>query len=105
MIKLLIFQLTFFGSFALIFSFSKQYNLSVLRYTITFPAFAIALMYGALMELLQFTLSNDRLGEWLDVIANAIGCSLGLVLFLWVGKTDNQKFDTYDKPKNTKSKS
>lgn len=94
----------FIWSFALIFSFSKQYNLSVLRYTKTLLAFAIALLYGMLMEVLQATLSNDRVGEWPDVIANAVGCCLGLGVFFRVRKMYNLKFDTYEKSKNTPSK-
>lgn len=92
-----------FWSFALILSISKQYNLSVLRYSRTLLAFAIALMYGGLMEVLQATLSTDRVGEWPDVIANAVGCCLGLVVFYRVRKMYNLELNTYEKPKNTPS--
>lgn len=94
----------FLWSFALIFSVSKQYNFSILRYIKAFLAFAIALLYGVLMEVLQATLSADRVGEWPDVIANAVGCCLGLVVFFRVRKMDNLKLDTYEKPENTPSK-
>ena len=94
----------FIWSFALIFSFSKQYKLSVLRYTKTFSAFTIALFYGMLMEVLQATLSSNRVGEWPDVIANSVGCCLGLVVFFRVRKMYNLKFNTYEKPENTASK-
>ena len=45
---------------------------------------AITLIYGALMELVQYFFCPLRRGEWLDWLADAIGAGLALLLFAGV---------------------
>ena len=45
---------------------------------------AITLIYGALMELVQYFFCPLRQGEWLDWLADAIGIGLALLLFAGV---------------------
>lgn len=90
--------------FALLFSFYKQYKEPQLRYSLTLLPFFIAFVYGVIMELLQHTISADRVGEWPDVIANATGCLLGLLVFFGLKNWTNQKLNTYEKSQNTSSK-
>lgn len=91
-------------TFTLILSFSKQYYQLRLRFKKTLLAFTLALMYGILMEMLQATISVDRVGEWVDVVANGIGCIIGLVVFYKVSKTLNLKLHNHGQSQNQTSK-
>ena len=94
----------FIWCFALLFSFYKQYKELDLRYSLTLLPFLIASIYGVLMELLQHTISADRVGEWPDVIANTTSCVLSLLVFFGLKKWTNQKLIAYEKPENKSSK-
>jgi hypothetical protein len=37
--------------------------------------------YGGLLEIMQATLFSQRSGDWMDFIANSIGCFIGLWFF------------------------
>ena len=37
--------------------------------------------YGGLLEIMQATIFSQRSGDWLDFIANSVGCLVGLALF------------------------
>ncbi|MEX0312734.1 MAG: VanZ family protein [Allomuricauda sp.] len=43
----------------------------------------VAVFYGMLMEVLQYTLTTDRMAEFGDVIANTIGAIVGVILIKW----------------------
>jgi len=40
-----------------------------------------SIMYGGMMELMQYYLLSSRSGDVLDFIANAFGCLIGLLIF------------------------
>ena len=43
--------------------------------------FASSIMYGILMEILQFTITTGRNFEIPDIIANIVGCIFGVLLY------------------------
>jgi VanZ family protein len=47
-------------------------------------AAAVAVMYGGLMELVQYFFCPLRQGEWLDWLADSMGVGLALLLFAGV---------------------
>jgi VanZ family protein len=78
-------HLVLFGvfSFLLMQSILKQYGKGFLRFYGTIIALAIVVSFGLLTELLQHLLNINRSGNIYDVIANTIGCILGITVF-WV---------------------
>ncbi|MEM9647970.1 MAG: VanZ family protein [Bacteroidota bacterium] len=46
-------------------------------------AFLAAVFYGMLIEGLQHTVTEDRMAEWSDVLANTIGAFAGVLLIKW----------------------
>jgi VanZ family protein len=65
----------------LIIGFIKQYRFRQLRYIAVRTAFIIAVVYGALTELLQEFIFTDRNADLYDFIANVIGAVLGVIAF------------------------
>lgn len=52
-----------------------------------------ALLLGALIELLQGTLTTTRSAEWGDLLADAVGVALAMPgLYLWKRKTIERQF-------------
>lgn len=52
--------------------------------------------YGAVVELLQSHCTRTRVGEWMDIVANSIGTTIGLIIFfciyyLWLHLHTNTK--------------
>nr|WP_299175079.1 VanZ family protein [uncultured Allomuricauda sp.] len=43
----------------------------------------IAVFYGMFMEVLQYTLTSDRMAEFGDVLANTFGAIVGVGLIKW----------------------
>lgn len=41
----------------------------------------IAFLYGILIELIQYYLTINRHADYQDIIANGVGCFIGLILF------------------------
>lgn len=71
-------------TFLMIVGLTKQFTYLRLRhYAIRTSLFA-SFMFGIFIELLQHFFIYGRQGDILDVIANTIGCLLGIVLFKWV---------------------
>lgn len=46
--------------------------------------FLLPCAYGGFMELIQHYCTTDRSGDWLDFIANAIGCGIGTTIGLFI---------------------
>lgn len=44
----------------------------------------LAIFYGILIEVLQYTITEDRMAELGDVLANAIGVFVGIGLIRWL---------------------
>jgi glycopeptide antibiotics resistance protein len=68
----------FFVLAALFFISCIKYNKGTAMFIL---AFVSAVLYGILMELMQGWYLSDRSADWLDVIANSVGCVIAL-LFL-----------------------
>jgi VanZ family protein len=62
-------------------SFLKQHQFAVLRYYVNRVTLMVAIGYGVAIEILQNTLFTDRFADVNDMIANAIGAVLGLLIF------------------------
>ncbi|EAR13500.1 hypothetical protein PI23P_03362 [Polaribacter irgensii 23-P] len=56
--------------------------------------YAIALcciLFGMIIEVLQYAITNYRTGDYLDVAANSLGVLLGLLLFHQISKKNRLK--------------
>lgn len=62
----------------------RQYAKGWLRYHAKITAFWIGFSYGLLLEIMQLFLSADRHFEWMDVIANTMGCGVGIIAFMLI---------------------
>jgi VanZ family protein len=70
--------------FLLIWGFKKQYKYIGFRYYGVPIAFAIALSYGLLLEVIQTLFFSYRTGDLLDFVANTIGSLLGSICYIIV---------------------
>lgn len=68
-------------SFLLIIALHKQFIFSYRRYKVKFIAVTTAFSFGVLMEIVQQFLCLTRGFELLDVVANAVGCAVGVLIF------------------------
>jgi hypothetical protein len=41
----------------------------------------LCIVYGGMLEMMQATVFSNRSGDWLDFIANSVGCLMGLWFF------------------------
>ena len=71
--------------FLMIVGLSKQYTYHFLRKKAVVVSVAVSILYGVIIELLQFTIPG-RSFEWFDILANSLGCFVGLGLFYLVYK-------------------
>ncbi|GIV39287.1 MAG: hypothetical protein KatS3mg033_1087 [Thermonema sp.] len=69
----------------LIVGFCKQTTFLYLHYYAERVAIATAILYGALLEVLQFA-SVGRTFEWEDLLMNTVGVLLGWMLFVLIYK-------------------
>lgn len=44
----------------------------------------LAIVFGMVIEALQYTLTQDRMMEFLDMVSNAIGAFIGLLMVRWI---------------------
>lgn len=61
--------------------FLLQTNYLMLRQRAKRSAFAICVIYGAAMEIMQGTLFTDRSADIFDFIANSFGCFMGWIFY------------------------
>jgi len=59
----------------------KLWRFSFFLRKIQIIAFFIGVGYGCLIELIQLYIVTYRQAEWGDVMANIIGCFIGLIMF------------------------
>ena len=52
-------------------------------FLIIFPAFLIGTVFGIIIEILQATLFTNRSFDYLDMLANTIGCNLAWLILIW----------------------
>ena len=50
---------------------------------IILPAFIIGTVFGIIIEILQATLFTNRSFDYLDMLANTIGCALAWLILIW----------------------
>jgi uncharacterized membrane protein len=65
----------------LIVGFRRQYTWYILRYHARAAAFISGLMFGIIIEILQLLVFSGRSFDYYDVLANGVGCFLGIGLF------------------------
>jgi VanZ family protein len=70
--------------FLLTTGLKRQYSNGWLRYYAKSTAFWLGMFYGLLLEIMQLLICTDRYFEMGDVIANSIGCLIGLFGFILV---------------------
>lgn len=68
--------------FLLTTGLKRQYSNGWLRYYAKSTAFWIGMFYGLLLEIMQLLMNMDRYFEIGDIIANTIGCILGIIGFV-----------------------
>lgn len=60
------------------------------RKNIFLKILSTAILVGALMEVLQETLTQNRTFDWLDILANSIGAVVGIFILMMFGKSENK---------------
>jgi len=68
-------------SFLMIVGLTKQFTYPKLRHYAIRSSLFISSMFGILIELLQHFFVYGRQGDIIDVLANTIGCLIGMLLF------------------------
>ncbi|WP_242916087.1 VanZ family protein [Pontibacter liquoris] len=70
--------------FLMIVGLKKQYTYMRLRHTAIRLSFVVCVLFGLAIELLQSYFAAGRQGDFIDALADTIGCLLGIVLFKWI---------------------
>jgi VanZ family protein len=65
----------------LITAFRKQTRSPICKYNAIRLSIAISAGYGIVLELIQGAVFSERTTDWLDLLANLVGCGLGFLLF------------------------
>ncbi len=60
---------------------SHFYTNNKLSFNLKWLLLLLCIAYGGLLEIMQATVFSQRSGDWLDFIANSLGCLTGLALF------------------------
>ncbi|MFW5701050.1 MAG: VanZ family protein [Cyclobacteriaceae bacterium] len=76
-------------SILLIAGFDQDNNLKTSK-KYRYLALFIALSIGLLMEILQMGVTETRSAEWLDMLANTIGATLGVLMYPFIKKYFNR---------------
>lgn len=76
-------HLFFYALFTLqlIVAFKKQNFSYILKYQSVLSALFISLIYGVMVEMLQYYTLAGRRADYLDIIANILGTFIGCALF------------------------
>jgi VanZ family protein len=69
-------------SILLLHGLRQQYGFQEVRFASGFTAWAIATLWGTLMEVIQYQFTGTRHFEYLDILANIIGSLLGVGAFI-----------------------
>lgn len=59
---------------------SRKNNLTATNFQIIFPAFGIGTAFGIIIEILQATVFPNRSFDYLDMVANTIGCLIAWLI-------------------------
>ncbi|MBK6521897.1 MAG: VanZ family protein [Sphingobacteriaceae bacterium] len=68
----------FFVLCSLIFFYLLQKNSS---HNKIYVFFALSILYGCSLEIMQGSLFSNRSADWNDIIANSVGCVFGLMFY------------------------
>lgn len=71
-------------TFLMIIGLTKQFTFMKLRHYAIRASLFTSFTFGFCVELMQHFFIYGRQGDIMDVIANTIGCLLGIVLFKWI---------------------
>lgn len=71
-------------TFLMIIGLTKQYTFIKLHHYAIRTSLFVSFIFGVFIELMQHFFIYGRQGDIMDVIANTIGCLLGIILFKWV---------------------
>lgn len=78
-------------AFLLVRGFCKQFNDGVYRLSLAVYSIIIGLIYGGILEYLQWRVAPSRSGDWADFAANFLGCILGSAFYYIVSRKFNKK--------------
>ena len=62
---------------------TKKHDTYKSSFQIIFPAFFIGTVFGIIIEILQTTVFTNRSFDYLDMLANSIGCALAWLVLIW----------------------
>lgn len=71
----------FILTITLLWAVLKKNKRNFISLTTLFMVFASSIMYGILIEILQFSITTGRNFEIPDIIANIVGCIFGVLLY------------------------
>ncbi len=71
-------------TFLMIVGLAKQYTLLRIKHYPIRYAFLTSTLFGIFIEITQHFFVPGRQGDLYDVLANTIGCLIGIVMFKWV---------------------
>jgi VanZ family protein len=71
-------------TFLMIIGLTKQFTYLKLRHFAVRSSLFISTMFGVSIELMQHFFIYGRQGDIIDVLANTIGCLIGIILFKWI---------------------
>ena len=69
-------------TFLIAIAFKKNYAYKS-SFHIILPAFIIGTVFGIIIEILQATVFTNRSFDYLDMLANTIGCALAWLILIW----------------------
>jgi hypothetical protein len=73
-----------FGTETLLIAMAtKKLDASKNSFQIIFPAFLIGTLFGIIIEIMQATVFTNRSFDYLDMLANTIGCALAWLILIW----------------------
>ena len=86
-----------FIHFIFYFLLSVSFQSSLFRITLnkkqqTLITLILVISYGLIMEVFQFYFTSDRSAELFDVMANTLGCILGILIFPFLQKLNLIKY-------------
>ncbi|WP_439880396.1 VanZ family protein [Pontibacter sp. MBLB2868] len=71
-------------TFLMIIGLTKQFTYLKLRHYAIRSSLLISTLFGIFIELMQHFFIYGRQGDIIDVLADTIGCLIGIVMFKWI---------------------
>lgn len=93
----------FFNAFLIILG-SLRYNLkNVLSIRRIGSIWIVTVLFGGLIEVLQYEFTRGRHGDWLDFIANTVGAAIAVLLWFLIQSRKAWLIERSKRKPNTKS--